>query len=254
MRFSDWVYSSAITLVVIAALTLSGTAKAGHSCPVPPDISKSIVRIEATEKNNQKGRASGVVISNGWVITAEHVTNAATKVDIMSPADGVVRDAKPEVTVVNEVSFLQVDTSGLVPVRIRTTPLEPWEHVLIVGYPLGLRETFVTVGTFQSRDSEHLLTTAPTTRGNSGGAVLDCRGNLIGIVQSTASLGSRFVSTGIPHMSWSTEIVGDVAESAYERGAKPEREARNSRRSNGGVRGELGRVQSAPKEVSRPNR
>ena len=93
----------------------------------------------------------------------------------------------------NDLALLQISPSDSLPVVSfrREKRVRPGESTIAVGYPLyGLlaSNASVTVGNISAvaginDDTRYLQFTAPVQPGNSGGPLLDERGNLIGIVE-----------------------------------------------------------------------
>ncbi|HVY66938.1 MAG TPA: trypsin-like peptidase domain-containing protein [Gammaproteobacteria bacterium] len=148
-----------------------------------------------------RGRAlgSGVVIDpRGYVVTNWHVIDGADQVRVQL-ADGRVATPKlvgadPE----TELALLKIDLPNLPGIRLgRSDHLEVGEVVLAIGNSLGLSQT-VTMGIVSATGrgqlgvttfEDFIQTDAAINAGNSGGALVNTNGELVGIntaVLSTA--------------------------------------------------------------------
>jgi serine protease DegS len=140
-----------------------------------------------------RGRAlgSGVVIDpRGYVVTNWHVIQGADEIGVQL-ADGRVAvpqlvGADPE----TELALLKIDLPNLPNIRLgRSDKLEVGEVVLAIGNSLGLSQT-VTMGIVSATGrgqlgvttfEDFIQTDAAINAGNSGGALVDARGELVGI-------------------------------------------------------------------------
>lgn len=141
---------------------------------------------------------SGVVISkDGYIVTNNHVVNRASQVTVHF-SDGKSRTAKiigtdPR----SDLAVLKVDAQNLVPAIIgKSNVLQIGEWVMAVGNPLGYDNTVSvgvisslgrTLATEESILAEAIQTDAAINQGNSGGALANSQGELIGINTAIAS-------------------------------------------------------------------
>jgi len=134
---------------------------------------------------------SGVVVSaDGYILTNNHVVDGATDVKVAFfdkheyPAKIVGSDKFADIAV------LKIDKTGLTPLPFADSGhAQVGDIVLAVGNPFGLGQT-VTMGIISAmgraglgieRFEDFIQTDAPINRGNSGGALIDTRGELVGI-------------------------------------------------------------------------
>ncbi len=138
------------------------------------------------------GLGSGVIVSpDGYILTNHHVVNGAQKIRV-DFTDGRTFDAR----VVgsdqpSDLAVLKIGASNL-----PTMPMgdadgaRVGDVVLAVGNPLGIGQT-VTMGIISAKGratgasegafEDFIQTDAPINQGNSGGALVNTRGELIGI-------------------------------------------------------------------------
>jgi serine protease DegQ len=134
---------------------------------------------------------SGVIATtNGYVLTNNHVVQAADEIAI-SLSDGRKFDAKlvgsdPE----TDVALLRIDAPNLPSITFgRSETLKVGDVVLAIGNPFDVGQT-VTMGIVSAlgrtnlginRYENFIQTDAAINQGNSGGALVDSNGHLIGI-------------------------------------------------------------------------
>jgi Do/DeqQ family serine protease len=151
------------------------------------------------------GLGSGVIInSKGYILTNQHVVDAADEIEV-ALADGKKLAAKvigsdPE----TDLAVLQVQAQNLPAITLgQAENLRVGDVVLAIGNPLGVGQT-VTMGIVSALHrtglrintfENFIQTDAAINQGNSGGALIDATGNLVGI--NTAILSQSGGSIGI---------------------------------------------------------
>lgn len=180
----------------------------------------------------QSGSGSGVVISeDGYVVTNNHVvSDRGRQVDRVAvvfsdgkslEAEIVGRDPR------SDIAVLKVNQNGLKPISIgNSDKLEIGEWVIAAGNPLGYRNT-ISVGVVSSKgrplaaeDSaifvDGIQTDAAINQGNSGGALCDANGNLVGINVAIASNsgGSIGIGFAIP-VNRMKAVVDDIIKDGF---------------------------------------
>jgi len=147
---------------------------------------------------------SGFVISpDGYIITNNHVIDGATKIEVglegrTYPAE--LKGADPA----TDLALLKVDLEGLTFLPLGDSEhLRVGDYVMAVGNPLALDHT-VTVGVVSAKGrsiglssdpsfENFIQTDAAINRGNSGGPLVNLRGEVIGIATA---------------MNWGAENIG----------------------------------------------
>ncbi len=138
------------------------------------------------------GLGSGVVVdANGYILTNNHVVEGAQKLRVEFN-DGRAVDAKLVGTdKPSDLAVLKVELSDLPVVPIgNSDTARVGDVVFAVGNPLGIGQT-VTMGIVSAKGrvtgsgdgsfEDFIQTDAPINQGNSGGALINTRGELIGI-------------------------------------------------------------------------
>lgn len=168
---------------------------------------------------------SGVIASaDGYILTNHHVVQAADEIAV-ALADGRRLDARlvgadPE----TDLAVLKIDAPNLPMITFgRAEALSVGDVVLAIGNPFDVGQT-VTMGIVSalgrnnlgiSRFENFIQTDAAINQGNSGGALVDSNGNLIGINSAiySRSGGSIGIGFAIP-----TTIVTQVMEQLIKSG------------------------------------
>lgn len=177
-----------------------------------------------TRKFEQVGTGSGVIISaDGYIVTNNHVIDNANTIEIT-----LNNRKKYEATLIgtdptNDIALLKIDAEMPLPYTPFTNSdtVKIGEWVLAVGNPYNLTST-VTAGivSAKGRDLEgngniesFIQTDAAVNPGNSGGALVNTRGELVGINTAISSKTGSFVgySFAVPS-NIAKKIVDDLLE------------------------------------------
>jgi serine protease Do len=150
-----------------------------------------------------RGAGSGFIIDpDGTILTNHHVIEHATHI-VVTLADGrrmkgQVIGADPD----TDVALIKVDSDGHLPVAPLgdSSTLRPGEWVCAIGNPLGYQHS-VTVGVvsfigrklFDPSLDNYIQTDAAISFGNSGGPLINARGEVIGI---NTAISSRATNIG----------------------------------------------------------
>ncbi|TRX52768.1 Do family serine endopeptidase [Thalassomonas sp. M1454] len=153
-----------------------------------------------------RGLGSGVIIDakNGYVVTNNHVIDQADEI-LVTLKDGRQIEAKKIGTdAASDIALLQIKADDLVAVKIADSDdIKVGDFAVAIGSPFGLGQT-VTSGIVSALGrsglnienlEDFIQTDAAINSGNSGGALVNLRGELIGI--NTAILGPSGGNVGI---------------------------------------------------------
>ena len=153
------------------------------------------------------GLGSGVIVDNkGYILTNNHVVDAADEIEVALAdsrrAKARVVGSDPE----TDLAVLKVDLKNLPSATFaQSEQARVGDVVLAIGNPFGVGQT-VTSGIISALGRSHLgintfenfiQTDAAINQGNSGGALIDTSGNLVGINTAILSPGERGGSIGI---------------------------------------------------------
>jgi serine protease Do len=150
----------------------------------------------------QRASGSGVVISeDGYIITNNHVIDEASEIKVTLSNKKTYTAKLIGTDPSSDLAMLKIEEKGLPFILYGNSDLvKVGQWVLAVGYPLNL-ETTVTAGIISakartlglnSRKSNSpiesfIQTDAAVNQGNSGGALVNTAGELVGIVSAIAS-------------------------------------------------------------------
>ncbi len=148
-----------------------------------------------TRQRREQNLGSGVIVSSqGYVLTNNHVIADADDVQVLL-YDGRVAKAKLiGADQETDLAVLKIDASNLPVIQIAELPPRAGDVALAIGNPLGFNQT-VTMGIVsaigrqlnQSSAEDFIQTDAAINLGNSGGALVNASGELIGINTLTLS-------------------------------------------------------------------
>ena len=177
-------------------------------------------------EREQQGSGSGVIIRpDGYIVTNTHVVAGAYKVEVTLNNNQTYEAAVVGTDPVTDVALLKIEAEGLPTVEFGDSDkLRLGEWVLAIGSPLGeqLRGT-ITAGIVsakgrsmqQSRDEfkieSFIQTDAAVNPGNSGGALVNKAGELVGINTAIVSQTGAYsgYSFAVPS-NMVKKIVGDL--------------------------------------------
>jgi serine protease Do len=177
-------------------------------------------------KQTLQGLGSGVIVSpDGYILTANHVVSGAEEILVGLGTELRKYKAKKVGTDPGtDVALLKIDEKNLPAITFADSDkARAGDIVLAVGNPFGLRQT-VTMGIISAIgrggvgivDYENFIQTdAAINMGNSGGALVDTKGQLLGINTAIFSRtgGNQGVGFAIP-----ANLARDVMQSLREKG------------------------------------
>lgn len=140
----------------------------------------------------QRGLGSGVIVSSdGTILTNNHVVDGASevKVDLSNKQTYTAKVVGTDAP--SDLAVLKIEAENLPTIPVGNSDnVRVGDVVLAIGNPLGLRQT-VTSGIISAKSrqtgisdgsfEDFLQTDAPINQGNSGGALINVNGELIGI-------------------------------------------------------------------------
>lgn len=195
-------------------------------------VMKSVVSVDTSRQGltwrgdsviQPMGEGSGVVISaSGYIVTNNHVIAGADFIQVQLSDGRSLRAKLVGTDPRSDLAVLKVDAPNLTPIEIgSSSSLEVGEWVIAVGNPLGYQNT-VSVGVVSSLDRtlptsgqsllvQAIQTDAAINQGNSGGALSNARGQLVGIntAIATNSGGSVGIGFAIP-IDRARRVVDDI--------------------------------------------
>ncbi|HVS52206.1 MAG TPA: Do family serine endopeptidase [Opitutaceae bacterium] len=145
-------------------------------------------------ESKEEGLGSGVIVSpDGYILTNNHVVEGADELKVSLSDDreftGKVIGADPK----TDIAIVKIDADKLPVVTLADSDkLRVGDVVFAVGNPLGVGQT-VTMGIVSAKGrsvgilgdvggyEDYIQTDAAINMGNSGGALIDAKGRLVGV-------------------------------------------------------------------------
>lgn len=171
---------------------------------VPPGFEQFLPRGLPQQPEVERGTGSGFVVSaDGYILTNHHVIENADQVRVQL-LSGRIHDARVIGSDPNtDLAVLKIEATGLSPAALGSSErTRVGEWVLAIGNPLGENLTFtVTSGIISAKGrglpglsnrnansiQDFIQTDAAINRGNSGGPLVNVRGEVIGVNSAIAS-------------------------------------------------------------------
>ena len=181
-------------------------------------------RGQGTKKYEQVGTGSGVIISaDGYIVTNNHVIDGASELEITLNNKKKYKAVLVGTDAANDIALLKIESNTNFPYVpfANSDNIKIGEWVLAVGNPYNLTST-VTAGivSAKGRDLEgnrniesFIQTDAAVNPGNSGGALVNGRGELIGINTAISTKTGSFIgySFAVPS-NIAKKIIDDILE------------------------------------------
>ena len=214
---------------VVTVFTSQTVARGLTSFPFGDDTLRQFFGGQSPQRQGKQtlqGLGSGVIVSpDGFILTANHVVSGAE--EIMVGLGTELRKYKAKKVGTDpgtDVALLKIEEKNLPAIAFANSEkARAGDIVLAIGNPFGLRQT-VTMGIISAVgrggigivDYENFIQTdAAINMGNSGGALVDTAGHLLGINTAifSRSGGNQGVGFAIP-----ANLARDVMQSLREKG------------------------------------
>jgi len=167
------------------------------------------------------GTGSGVIVSpDGYIITNNHVIEGFSEIEITTNDNKSYKASLIGTDPGTDIAVLKINTDKMLPYILfgdsNNTKIGEW--VLAVGNPFNLNST-VTAGIisaksrdlnkYDNKNESYIQTDAAVNKGNSGGALVNTNGQLIGINTAISSITGGFVG-------YSFAVPSNVARKVFE--------------------------------------
>src|SRR5262249_19460360 len=214
---------------VVTVFTTQTVSRGLSAFPFSDDTLRQFFGGQSPQKHGKEtlqGLGSGVSVSpDGYILTANHVVSGAD--EIMVGLGTELRKYKTKKVGTDpgtDVALLKIEEKNLPAITFADSDkARAGDIVLAIGNPFGLRQT-VTMGIVSAVgrggmgivDYENFIQTdAAINMGNSGGALVDTEGRLVGINTAifTRSGGNQGVGFAVP-----SNLARDVMQSLREKG------------------------------------
>ena len=193
-NWPDFTYAaeSAVDAVVYVKVTSTHTMQQAPSSIF--DFFFGFPQGGAPQQREKVGSGSGVIIrEDGYIVTNNHVIDGATKIEVTLNNNQTYPASLVGTDPATDVALLKVDASGLPVIPFGDSDkLRLGEWVIAIGSPYDLRST-ITAGIVSAKGrsmpnysgefkiESFIQTDAAVNPGNSGGALVNKEGQLVGI-------------------------------------------------------------------------
>jgi S1-C subfamily serine protease len=176
---------------------------------------ETAVRVRGPFGGVAQGAGTGIVLNDGYILTNAHVVSGASDIEVTVPGDDTPRSAEFIATDDSaDVAIIRVDdTDGLVAAELSdATDLQVGDEVVAIGNALALEGGMtVTQGIVSALDrtidtesgslTGLIQTDAAISSGNSGGPLVNARGEVVGmntaVAQSSGSVSASNIGFAI---------------------------------------------------------
>lgn len=203
-------YASIIEPVQKAVVSVYATKFVRERLPVSP--LQRFYGDPAPEKSaKEQGLGSGVIVtSDGYILTNHHVIDGADELSVALPDNREFKARLIGTDPKTDVAVLKIDAQQLPCLTLADSDkLRVGDIVFAVGNPLGIGQT-VTMGIVSAKGRNNLgllenvhgyedfiQTDAAINVGNSGGALVDAKGRLVGINSAIVSTTRGNIGIGL---------------------------------------------------------
>jgi serine protease Do len=194
-------------------------------------VAPSVVSVTADAGRNTTSTGTGVIMdADGYIITSYHVVDSGGSITVLLYDDSVYAATLVAADDLSDLAVLKIEAHDLTPAVFGDSDsLQVGDTVVAIGDPLGteLRGT-MTDGIISAINRNLdvngtqmtlIQTNAALNSGNSGGPLINCYGQVIGI--NTAKISSYYTSSSVEGLGFAIpiatvkRIVDDLLTSGY---------------------------------------
>jgi len=215
-------YANAVNKAAVSVVSINAYHLIKKEQKILPDKQKP-TRKDQTKFKTRPNKGSGVIISSaGYIVTNNHVVEGAQRIEVMLH-DGRRLDAQiigldPD----TDLAVIGIQLNQLPAVSIAdSNKTRVGDIVLAIGNPFGIGQT-VTQGIISATGRDRvglntyenfIQTDAAINRGNSGGALINTRGEILAINSAIYSQSGNYlgISFAIP-INLVTDVVKQILE------------------------------------------
>ena len=198
-------------------------------------VADSVVEITTSETSwsgivYSSGAGSGVIINeNGVILTNNHVIQGAAYITVRLTDGSTYEAVLVAADAASDIAILKIEPKKQLTVAAfgNSDKLIVGEEVIAIGNPLGLLGGTVTNGIISALEREVTIDNekmvllqhnAAVSPGNSGGALFNMKGELVGIVNAKASrTGAEGIGFAIP-INTVLKVYNDLVDYGYVKG------------------------------------
>ncbi|HTB79969.1 MAG TPA: Do family serine endopeptidase [Opitutaceae bacterium] len=203
-------YADVVAPVQKAVVSVYSTKIVREHVPMDPFLRQFFGGEAPSRESKQEGLGSGVIVSSdGYILTNNHVVEGADELNVMLPDD---REFKARVIGTDpktDVAVIKIEADHLPTVTLADSDkLRVGDIVFAIGNPLAIGQT-VTMGIVSATGrktlglldnvggyEDFIQTDAAINMGNSGGALIDAKGRLVGVNSAIISTSRGNIGIG----------------------------------------------------------
>ena len=193
-NWPDFTYAAESAVDAVVYVKVSATQNMQQSPSSIFDFFFGFPQQGAPQQREKVGSGSGVIIrEDGYIVTNNHVIEGATKIEVTLNNNQTYQATLVGTDPATDVALLKIEANDLPVVPFGDSDkLRLGEWVIAIGSPYDLRST-ITAGIVSAKGrsmpnysgefkiESFIQTDAAVNPGNSGGALVDKAGNLVGI-------------------------------------------------------------------------
>ena len=194
-NWPDFTYAAESAVDAVVYVKVTSSAPAMQQAPSSIfDFFFGFPEGGAPQQRERVGSGSGVIIrEDGYIVTNNHVIDGATKIEVTLNTNQTYPATLIGTDPATDIALLKIEAQGLPVIPFGDSDkLRLGEWVIAIGSPYDLRST-ITAGivsakgrsmpnyTGEFKIESFIQTDAAVNPGNSGGALVDKAGNLVGI-------------------------------------------------------------------------
>lgn len=193
-------------------------------------VNPSVVSVSAVLAYSQETATGVILTSDGYIVTNSHLLENCTAVNVLLSDNMQYRATIVATDEQSDLAVLKINAAGLKPATLGDSDrLQVGESVVAIGNPLGLElRGTMTSGIISAinRDLELggagmtlIQTDAALNNGNSGGPLINSRGEVIGI--NTAKISGSLFAASVEGIGFAIpsntvrQIVNELMEQGY---------------------------------------
>lgn len=203
-------FADVVEPVQKAVVSIASSKEIRQRLLVNPLFRQLFPDLPEEQRHRQEGLGSGVIVSaDGYILTNNHVIEGADelKVSLADGRDFIARviGSDPK----TDIAVIQIEAADLPYVTLADSDkLRVGDIVFAVGNPLGIGQT-VTMGIVSAKNrnvriledvggyEDFIQTDAAINMGNSGGALVDAQGRLVGVNSAIISPSRGNIGIGL---------------------------------------------------------
>ena len=193
-NYPDFTYAAESAVDAVVYVKVSSTQTMQQAPSSIFDFFFGLPQQGAPQQRERTGSGSGVIIrEDGYIVTNNHVIEGATNIEVTLNSNQTYPAKLVGTDPATDVALLKIEANGLPAIPFGDSDkLRLGEWVIAIGSPYDLRST-ITAGivsakgrsmpnyTGEFKIESFIQTDAAVNPGNSGGALVDKAGNLVGI-------------------------------------------------------------------------